>query len=169
METDTAVTSRTSSVSLLDRDDNVLAEIFITQNGNIPRNQIFFTSSDNGKVLPATSQNVFGPGFTITSNTYFGGQGIITFDGDITTVGEMAFSGCANLKSVILPEDGVYSPGKSMEQPGLTLIFHRCFPMICGLTDERHTRRWTPAEFGIHPLLIVSNMQHPAARVQASD
>ena len=71
-----AVTSRTSSVSLLDRDDNVLAEIFITQNGNIPRNQIFYTSSDNGKVLPATSQNVFGPGFTITSNTYFGGQSI---------------------------------------------------------------------------------------------
>ena len=127
METDTAVTSRTSSVSLLDRDDNVLAEIFITQNGNIPRNQIFYTSSDNGKVLPATSQNVFGPGFTITSNTYFGGQGIITFDGDITTVGEMAFSGCANLKSVILPEDGVYSPGKSMEQPGLTLIFTGVF------------------------------------------
>lgn len=117
-----AVTSRTSSVSLLDRDDNVLAEIFITQNGNIPRNQIFYTSSDNGKVLPATSQNVFGPGFTITSNTYFGGQGIITFDGDITTVGEMAFSGCANLKSVILPE-------------GVTSIGERAFEECTSLTD----------------------------------
>lgn len=104
------VISRSSSISLLDRADNVLAEIFISQNGNIPRNQIFYTSSDGGKVLPDTRQNLFGPGFTITSNTYFGGQGIITFDGDITTVGDKAFSGCSNLRSIILPE-GVTSIG----------------------------------------------------------
>ena len=64
-------------------------------------NEIWYTSSD-GKIVEPYKTNVFGA--NIVSNTYKDGQGIITFDGDVTTIGESAFSGCDSLTSVTIPD-----------------------------------------------------------------
>lgn len=96
--------SRSSVIKLTDNPGNTYAEVTISQKGYIPANQIFYTSTDDGKVIPASAQNQFGPGFTIISNTYLNGEGVITFDGDITMVGNSSFHNCSNLKTIILPD-----------------------------------------------------------------
>ena len=72
----------------------------------VPNNQIWYTSSDGNVVEP--NNNVFGA--TIVSNTYSNGKGVITFNGDVTTIGESAFSYCDSLTSVTIP-DSVTSIG----------------------------------------------------------
>ena len=66
----------------------------------IPNNQIWYTSSD-GKIVTANATDVFGA--TIKSNVYEDGMGIITFDGDVTQIGEKAFAGCETLRSITIP------------------------------------------------------------------
>ena len=66
----------------------------------IPNNQIWYTSS-NGKIVTPKATGVFGA--TIMSNVYEDGMGIITFDGDVTEIGESAFSDCETLRSIIIP------------------------------------------------------------------
>lgn len=66
---------------------------------SIPNNQIWYTSSDGNIVEPCRT-NVFGA--TIVSNTYNNGKGIITFNDDVTTIGNNAFSNRSNLTSVII-------------------------------------------------------------------
>lgn len=39
----------------------------------------------------------------VSSHTFSGGTGTITFDGDVTIIGNYAFFGCSNLTSVTLP------------------------------------------------------------------
>ena len=63
-------------------------------------NEIWYTSIDEEVVEPYKN-NAFGA--NIISNVYKDGQGIITFDGDVTTIGSYAFSNCTRLKSIILP------------------------------------------------------------------
>ncbi len=67
----------------------------------IPFNQIWYTSSD-GEKIELTDYSVFGA--TYKSNEYGGGKGIITFEGDINTIGNQAFQGCSNLTSIRIPE-----------------------------------------------------------------
>ena len=76
---------------------------------NIPNNQIWYTSSDGNVVTPNKTYYVFGA--TIKSNTYSNGKGVITFDGDVTMIGDEAFYNCDKLTSVTLPES-VASIGK---------------------------------------------------------
>lgn len=66
----------------------------------IPNNQIWYTSSDGTVVTPA-HVDVFGA--EIESNVYEDGKGIMTFDGDVTTIGEGAFDYCYSLASIVLP------------------------------------------------------------------
>ena len=66
-------------------------------------NQIFYTSSDGNVVTP----NIAG----IESNTYENGQGIITFNSEITSIKEYAFDKCSTLTSIILPS-GVQNIGE---------------------------------------------------------
>ena len=56
---------------------------------NIPNNQIWYTSFDGNVVTPSNT-DVFGA--TITSNTYTNDKGVITFDGDVTMIGEKAYT-----------------------------------------------------------------------------
>ena len=65
---------------------------------------IMYTSSDGNVV------NSYGMtyalrtfGANITSNTYVNGQGIITFDAPVTSIGESAFSSCNVLTSITIP------------------------------------------------------------------
>ena len=67
----------------------------------IPSNQIWYTSS-NGKIVKPYETDDFGA--NITSNTYENGVGVITFDGDVTAIGYMAFYDCSALTSVTIPD-----------------------------------------------------------------
>ena len=62
--------------------------------------QIYYTSSD-GNIVNPTNANGFGA--NIISNTYENGQGIITFDGPVTSIGQEAFYACTSLTSISIP------------------------------------------------------------------
>ena len=74
----------------------------------IPSNEIWYTSSNGNVIEPysgyfnsnATAMQTFGA--NITSNTYENGVGVITFDGDVTTIGDYAFYSCTALTSVTI-------------------------------------------------------------------
>ncbi|MBQ2417498.1 MAG: leucine-rich repeat domain-containing protein, partial [Alistipes sp.] len=63
--------------------------------------QILYTSTDGNVVTPYAT-DVFGA--NIVSNTYENGQGVITFDGEVTTIGPNAFWTRVNLASITLPQ-----------------------------------------------------------------
>ena len=67
----------------------------------VATNLIYYTSSD-GNVIEPYKTNVFGA--NIVSNTYENGVGVITFDGDVTTIGDYAFNFCDALTSVTIPD-----------------------------------------------------------------
>ena len=64
-------------------------------------NVIYYTSSD-GNVITPNKTDVFGA--NIISNVYENGKGIITFDGDVTSIGDFAFTRCSSLTSVTIPD-----------------------------------------------------------------
>lgn len=66
-----------------------------------PMNQIWYTSTDGNVVTPYAT-DVFGA--NIVSNTYQNGKGVITFDGDVTSIGDDAFFWCSRLISVTIPD-----------------------------------------------------------------
>ena len=68
------------------------------------KSYIYYTSSDGNIVKPnayPSATEVFGA--NIISNTYENGQGIITFDAPITSIGTDAFANCHTLTSITLP------------------------------------------------------------------
>ena len=84
----------------------------------IAANQIYYTSS-NGEIVTPNKTGAFG--VSIKSNVYENGKGVITFDGEVTSIGESAFSNCKNLTSITIP-GGVTSIGYS--------AFYRCSSLI---------------------------------------
>ena len=77
----------------------------------IPSNEIWYTTTDNKKIiLPSTEPTVFGAYFI--SNTYSDGKGVLTFDGEITKIGNDAFKDIGNLASITIP-DSVTSIGRN--------------------------------------------------------
>ena len=64
-----------------------------------PNNVIFYSSTD-GLITP-NKTNVFGA--NIVSNTCEDGFGIITFDGEVTSIGANAFDGCSTLSGITIP------------------------------------------------------------------
>ena len=72
-----------------------------------PTWQIFYTSTD-GTIVTPYKTDVFGA--NIISNEYKDGQGIITFDGPVKSVGNQAFYNHSSLASITIP-DSVTSIG----------------------------------------------------------
>jgi len=122
-------------------------------NGNsgemIPTNEIWYTSTDGNIVTPYAT-DVFDA--NIVSNTYENGQGVITFDGDVTQIGKVAFCYCETLKSITIPDsvttigDGAFVDCISLEAfyGKFTSLDNRClvinntliaFALGCGATD----------------------------------
>ena len=73
----------------------------------IPNNEIWYTSRD-GEIVTPNKTEAFG--VSIKSNTYENGKGVITFDGEVTSIGSYAFYGCSSLTSATIP-DSVTSIG----------------------------------------------------------
>lgn len=69
---------------------------------------IYYTSSDGNVITPYRTNF----GSAIVTNIYVNGQGIISFNGPVTTIGNSAFYGCTSLKSITIPE-GVTEIGQS--------------------------------------------------------
>ena len=66
-------------------------------------NKIYYTTSDGQKLFPANfSPSYFGA--ILSSNTYQDGQGVMTFDDDITYIGPEAFKNCYTLTSIMIPD-----------------------------------------------------------------
>ena len=67
----------------------------------VPANQIWYTATAKVEPYNATAFNV-----TITSNEWneTTGEGVITFDDELTTIGANAFSWCDSLTSVTIPD-----------------------------------------------------------------
>ena len=65
-----------------------------------PNNVIYYTSSDE-KIITPSNPDVFGA--NIVSNEYVDGKGVITFDGEVTSIGDHAFSVCTGLTSFEIP------------------------------------------------------------------
>ena len=62
--------------------------------------EIWYTSTD-GKIVTPDNHDSFGAG--INYNMYEGGQGIITFDRAVTSIGYKAFRACSTLRSIEIP------------------------------------------------------------------
>ena len=75
-------------------------------------NKIYYTTSNGKKIFPTDSMfTVFGA--NLISNTYENGQGVLTFDDTITSIGWAAFSYCGELLTSISIPDSVTSIGGS--------------------------------------------------------
>ena len=93
-------------------DGNIIKSHTGSSNGNLrffeckqqQNNEIWYRSTNGQKVDPKYT-NVFGA--TIQSNVYYSekNMGIITFNGDVTSIGSNAFYDCDNLVSVTIPNN----------------------------------------------------------------
>ena len=83
-------------------------EILFEEVAKPANNEIWYTSSDGKIVKPYSGQyNDYADALTtfganIVSNNYKDGKGVITFDGNVTTIGNYAFKSCDSLTSVII-------------------------------------------------------------------
>ena len=99
--TTTNNTSEERSAQVVIKSGSTEKSIEVTQKAAPKPNEIFYTSVD-GKIVKPYNTDAFGA--KIISNTYENGQGVITFDGNITIIGQSAFSGCSSLESITIPE-----------------------------------------------------------------
>ena len=118
---------------------------------SIPNNEIWYTSSDGNVVSPG---NLSVLSVNIVSNTYENNKGVITFDGDITSIGNFAFEYCPGLVSITIP-NSVTSIGES--------AFDSCRGLD-SITYEGTQAQWNAITKGINWSSSV-----PAIYVQCTD
>ena len=86
----------------------------------IPNNEIHYISTDGEIVFPSNMN--FGTGVSPIDNVYENNKGIITFDKDVTTIGDRAFEECKNLSEIILPNSITEIRQSAFSLSGLTSI-----------------------------------------------
>lgn len=118
-DNETTILQSTTNPVVVDRNTIQPMSAFEIINANAEpkpaNNQIWYTSHDD-KMIEINSYLQTNSGITVTSHTYENGLGVITFDGDITTVGWTSSS----LKSMILPKSvtstkSYYAFGQNIE------------------------------------------------------
>ncbi|MCQ2302586.1 MAG: leucine-rich repeat domain-containing protein [Bacteroidales bacterium] len=108
--TDSNISSAGASGYTVYHDGNIIKSHTGSSNGNLrffeckqqQNNEIWYSSTNGQKVVPS-STDVFGA--TIQSNVYYSerNMGIITFNGEVTSIGSNAFYDCNNLASSTIP------------------------------------------------------------------
>lgn len=108
--TDSNISSAGASGYTVYHDGNIIKSHTGSSNGNLrffeckqqQNNEIWYRSTNGQKVDPNVT-DVFGA--TIQSNVYYSDRnmGIITFNGEVTSIGSNAFFDCDNLASVTIP------------------------------------------------------------------
>ena len=116
--TDSNISSAGASDYTVYHDGNIIKSHTGSSNGNLrffeckqqQNNEIWYSSTNGQKVDPEFT-DVFGA--TMQSNVYYSerNMGIITFNGEVTSIGIDAFFNCDNLASVAIP-NSVTSIGK---------------------------------------------------------
>ncbi|WQJ53709.1 MAG: hypothetical protein [Wendovervirus sonii] len=84
----------------------------------VANNKIYYTSTNSAAVNPSTGASWGGA--NIDSSSYSGGQGVIVFDRDLTTVGANSFNGCSTLKTITLPSTVTSIGSSAFKGTGLT-------------------------------------------------
>ena len=95
------------------------AEEEVTTAETITNNQIWYTSADETIVEPYDAEAFSA---NIVSNTYENGRGVITFDGDVTSIGKQAFQDCSKLTSVNIPNSVTSIGGSAFSNSSLTRV-----------------------------------------------
>ena len=95
---------RSASVELVDNAGVVLQTISFIQNAGSLNNKIYYTNGSTTE--PTYPNNTYAFGANILSNTYNADKEcwVITFDGDVTTIGNYAFRYCDSLISITIPD-----------------------------------------------------------------
>lgn len=140
---DKHVTVRRSAWGKLTVDDSTV-EFFNSS-------KLYYTSTD-GNIVEPNDASAFNT--AIVSNVYEDGQGVITFDGPLTTIGMNAFLNRANLASVVIPE-------------GVTTVDHNAFKRCHSLTTV-----YIPASlenFGYRVFLECENLGSFTGPLASSD
>ena len=75
--------------------------IGVVEEPTVPANNEIWYTSTTGEVVTPHKTDVFGA--NIVSNTYENGKGVITFDGEVTSIGDYAFQVCKSLTGIIMP------------------------------------------------------------------
>ena len=73
----------------------------LTSSESFANNVIYYTSTD-GEIVSPHATDVFGA--NIISNKYENGRGVLTFDGDVTSIGDWAFYDCSSLTSITISD-----------------------------------------------------------------
>ena len=88
--------------------------ITIPLGNNKEGNKIYYTTNDGKKLFPQSTEPARFGAFLI-SNTYENGQGVLTFDDTITSIGEGVFSDCSSLASITIPNSVTEIGGYAFE------------------------------------------------------
>ena len=117
--------------------------------GEAVSNKIYYTTADGKKLFPAnTEPAVFGA--ILVSNIYENGIGILTFDDDIISIRNSAFSYCYGLTSITIPNR-------------VTSIGNEAFNLCSGLKEVHinDLSAWCNISFGgyyANPLSYAENL-----------
>ena len=91
---------RNGSITFTAKDNDEISQV-ITVKQETDTSKIYYTTTD-GNIVSISAYTDWG-GAQIVSNTYENGQGVITFDREITTIGNNAFYERPNLKEIHIP------------------------------------------------------------------